>query len=150
MQALRLPLRRRLPMRQALAATVGAALILGHNVWWDRNFHVVDSGRDERVYLTAADWVRANVPSNAAIVAMQVSGSFFYYTDFPVLRWDHLNSEAWRHVRVEASAGRQPLYAVLFPFEIEREKVLSDRLPGTWVQVGSIEHVSVWQFNGVQ
>lgn len=139
------------PTRRVAGMRAGAllvALILCHNAWWGRALSVLDTGPNERVYAEAAEWTRAHLPPDAAIMAMQVSGAFFYYTDFPVLRWDFFDGEAVQRVETEAAAGRLLLYAVLFPFEIE-EWMAFARLPGTWVQVGAIRHVTVWQFKGV-
>ena len=133
--------------RRVPAAAILGALILGHNVWWDRRFHVLENGAGEATYVEAAEWAKAHLPRDAAIVAMQVSGSFFYYTDFALVRWDFIDGEGIRRVEREAAAGRQPLYAVLFPYEITDWKAFA-RLPGTWVQVGAIKHITVWQFKG--
>jgi hypothetical protein len=96
----------------------------------------------------AAQWARTHLPSDAAILAMQVSGSFFYYTDFVVLRWNYLDGNAIRNVQAAAIANHQPLYAVLFPFEIDELHVFEGYLPGTWTQVGAVKHITFWAYRG--
>ena len=133
--------------RRVPAAAILGALILCHNVWWDRKLYVLGVGEGEGTYLEAAEWIKTHLPRDAAIVAMQVSGSFFYYTDFPLVRWDFIDGAAVQRVEAEAASGRLQLYAVLFPYEINDWMAFA-RLPGTWEQVGAIKHVTVWQFRG--
>jgi hypothetical protein len=123
------------------------ALILAHNGWWGRYLGVLESGSGERTYLEAAEWARSNLPPNAAVAAMQMSGAFFYYTDFPTLRWDYLDRETLERVQSEAIAGRQPLYAALFPFDIELNAF--GRLSGRWVQIARVKAATIWRFEGI-
>lgn len=129
-----------------LAGWVLVALVLAHNISWDRHFDVLNVGRVERTYVEAAQWARAHLPSDAAILAMQTSGSLFYYTDLAVLRYDNLGSEGIRRVHTAVTARRQPLYAELFPFEVEQRKVFSEYLPGTWTQIGAVKHITFWEY----
>jgi 4-amino-4-deoxy-L-arabinose transferase-like glycosyltransferase len=136
------------PSVRVVAGCLLAAMVVVHNVSWGRHFDVLDTPQSEHVYVEAAQWARAHLPPDAAIIAMQVSGSFFYYTDFPVLRYDYLDRDAIRKVQAAGLAGHQPLYAVLFPYEIEELHVFRDYLPGTWTQIGAVRHITFWEYRG--
>ena len=75
------------------------------------------------------------------------SGALVYYTDFAVVRWDHVQGDDWRRLRESAAHGRLTIYAMLFPFEIDDLAALRMHVPGDWVKVGTIEHVTVWRLD---
>jgi hypothetical protein len=129
------------------AALVVAVFVLAHNDHWTRHFSVLDSGRGQQVYVKAADWAELHLPADAVVLAMQTSGTLFYYTDFPVVRWDHVKGEDWRRLRAAAAHGGLAIYAMLFPFEIDDLAALRMHVPGDWVKVGTIEHVTVWRLD---
>jgi hypothetical protein len=136
------------PALRIAAAGLLAGLIVVHNSSWVRQFDVLTIGAGQGVYAEAAEWARRHLPPSAAIVAMQVSGAFFYYTDLPLLRYDHLDGRAIRRVQDAARAAGQPLYAVLFPFEVEDDGVFRERLPGSWVEIAAVHHITFWEFRG--
>lgn len=141
----------RIPSSRLVGVFAGGLLtlfVVAHNVSWGRHFGVLNVGQGEYAYVEAAQWARTHLPSDAAILAMQVSGSFLYYTDFVVLRWDYLDGKAIRNVQAAAIANHQPLYAVLFPFEIDEQHVFEGYLPGTWTQVGAVKHITFWEYRG--
>ena len=132
------------------AGVAMAALIIGHNVKSDRLLNVTASGYGERVYPEVAGWARTHLPPNAVVAAVQVSGALFYYTHFPLLRWDSFRSDSFAPVQAALKARGQPLYAVLFPVEIEKFRVLADHLPGRWTKMGYVRELTVWRFEGLQ
>jgi hypothetical protein len=101
------------------------------------------AGRHEEVYPTLCEWAKAHLPGDAVIVAMQVSGALLYYTDFTFVRWDHAQTSDIARIEAACAQQRRPLYALLFPYE--EPTAFSRWQPGSWVQVGQIEQVSVWQ-----
>ncbi len=118
-----------------LAAAVGveAAQIIPLDAW--------AIGRGERKYGRVADWLGANVPRNAAVIAYQFSGALYYYTSLTLLRPDQMEPRMAERVRAAARSAGMPLYAVLFPFERGALK----GVPGPWVRVGSVDDVTIWR-----
>lgn len=133
---------------RALAIGIPAALGLlaaANGAWWIRDLYVLDVGDTEKRYLAVCRWLEANIPSDAVCVAMQMSGSIFYYTPFPIVRWDHLDERSLPCLERTVREQNLPLYAVLFPHEQAESRVLDKCIPGHWVEVGRIDTVSVWR-----
>ena len=130
----------------ALAVTL-TAVIAVHNWYWGSRLHVLEIGRSERVYGATAAWATANLPSDAAVLAMQASGALFYYTSVPIVRWDQCDRATLERLERRALSVGRPLYAVVFPSEIKELRAF-DRVPGRWIEVGRIQQVTVWKLVG--
>jgi hypothetical protein len=130
------------------AGTTVAVLILMYNNAWSRRLDVLDTGVGERVYFETANWAKAHLPPDATILAMQLSGTFFYYTDFPVVRYDDFSDDGLLRLESTAAAHGMPLVAVLFPFERERLLASStDSRVGRWRMIGEVRNVTIWRFS---
>jgi hypothetical protein len=127
-----------------LAGVVVAVLVLAHNASWARRLEALGIGYSEGVYPETATWLTRHLPPNGVVLATQVSGSLFYYTDRPIVRWDLCRTSELRALESHALAAGRPLYAVLFPFELEDQRAF-DRIPGYWRRIGRVRDVTVWQ-----
>ena len=96
--------------------------------------------------MESAAWASANLPANAAILTMQTSGSFLYYTPFAIVRWDRCDRAALERLEGGALDAGTPLYAVFFPFEISEQRAF-DRIPGKWSQVARVQDVTLWRLD---
>jgi hypothetical protein len=136
------------PHRRAMAiAGVTLALsLMAHNAFWVRRLAALDIGHGERVYVETTSWMSDHVPSHAVVLAMQLSGALYYYTEFPVLDWQ-TGPGSLRRLESHLLATNRPLYAVFFPYETEERKAL-DRIPGRWELVGKVRDVTVWRLVG--
>jgi hypothetical protein len=132
--------RRRLVFASALIA------ILAFESFWSRKLDALSVGRGEATYPMCAEWLRQHLPKDAVVVAMQESGSIFYYTDFTFVRWDQMQGpDARRVIEVCASAHR-PVYASLFDWETD--DALRKRMPGAWSRIGEVRNVTIWRLDG--
>jgi hypothetical protein len=129
-----------------LAGVTLALLLVAHNAFWVARLRVLENGYAERVYPEAASWVAAHAPSNAVVLAMQMSGAMFYYTDLPVFDWQ-LGPDVLGRLESHLAVDNRPLYAVFFPFEVDERKAL-DRIPGRWELAGKVRDVTVWRLVG--
>ena len=129
-----------------LVGTLAAAAIFLYAAKWNRHFFTAEAGRGERVYAEAAEWLQKQVPANAVIVAMQTSGTLFYYTDHAILRWDQIHEKDFEQVARAAIAAGRPLFALLEPFEVERI-FAEKRVTGHWAQIGAVKEISLWRFD---
>ncbi len=94
-------------------------------------------------YTAVTDWANHNLPAGALVAVMQLSSSFYYYTELPILRWDMVDPPDAAKLAAALKRSGRPLYAVLFPFEYEDVRIR--RLPGEWRKVTEVKGVTVWQ-----
>ena len=52
---------------------------------------VLELRHAERKYVLVADHIRRRMPANAVILSVQHSGAIWFYTDRPIVRWDHVD-----------------------------------------------------------
>jgi hypothetical protein len=114
-----------------------------------RYFHVSSVRRQERLYPETAAWMQAHLPANALVASMQTSGALLYYTQFTFFRWDQVSPFDFQRIAGACAAAQTPIYAALFPFEIEEDGWAAFRkhLGSGWTQVGAIRHVTIWRYD---
>lgn len=119
---------------------------LGSSWELGRELNVLEAGEGERVYLEACQWAEQHLPKDAIIAAEQASGAVYYYTDYSMLRWTNLDAETLRRVQAVSERTGRPLYAVLFPVDLDPK--CSTQPAGKWEKVGEVRQVTVWRFAG--
>lgn len=129
-------------MRTWLRGGLVAAAVFVYAGYFNLRLQTASVGRDERRYVEVVAWLCPQVPPSALLVAMQASGSLFYYTDFPVLRWNKI--EPGQFNRVEQAAAGRRVFALLMPFE-EQRAFPEKRLSGSWTKIGSIHNFNLWE-----
>lgn len=120
------------------------ALILLSNFYWIRQWHVLAIGQEERVYQEAAEWAQTQMPPDAIVITMQMSGSVFYYTNHSLLRWDTLGG-AWPRLRQPILRSGRPVYGLFFEFE--EKPAMQESVAGPWVKVGQKSRVGLWRLD---
>lgn len=128
----------------SLAVLAGWSIALG--VYWTKKHHLLLTPMYERKYRDAALAARKEFPADALVIAGQTSGAVYFYTPFPVLRWEFVNAAEFAALRARAETVRRPICAVLFEFE-ERE-ALQEHCRGDWAKVAAVGNVSLWQLRG--
>ena len=129
--------------RCLVAGAVGAVLL--HSDFWHGRLNAALIGKGESVYLETFAWVRAHLPPDAILAAHQTSGALRYYTGFQLVRWDRLTPSRFALLVDAATASHRPIYAVLFPHEVA--EAFKENMPGSWLQIGAVRHVSIWQWS---
>lgn len=129
--------------RVAMLVMLGGAL--SWQIFWTNKLSALSSGKNERVYPHAAEWARSHLPGNAVVLAMQMSGALHFYTPFIFARWDEFSAKTFPDVERACREAGRPIYAALFPFEVER-LIATKRFPGQWTQIGTVRHVSFWKY----
>jgi hypothetical protein len=132
------------PGRSATALVVALLLVASSSLWRGREVDALSIGTNELRYGRVADWMETHVPKDAVCLTMQASGALFYYTKFTFLRWDALDRNNVAAVAAAVRNSKRPLYAVLFPFEVDSQ-VLEKTLPGHWREVGLVDDVTIWR-----
>jgi hypothetical protein len=126
------------------AIAVSFALLAGivsNSLYWGKKLYPFSSREDERQYYDACRWAEAHLPDDAVVASLQLSGSLFFYTRFPVVRWDTLNDTARAHVDQALQRTQRPFY--LLELELESQRALREYLPGVWREVAKIRNVRV-------
>lgn len=129
----------------ALGLTLTA--VIGFDARSTEKLAALDSGRGERVYLQTSEWLLAHLPDNAVIGAMQPSGAIMYYTRFTQFRWDRQEPKAFEQMATALRRTGRPLYAALFPFEIDEWHAFTEHMAyGHWTKIGTVDQVTIWQW----
>ena len=106
----------------ARAAALTALLIAGglHAVnFMDSKDILTNADSEKRRYLDAAMYLDATLPADAAVLAMQHSGSIRYYTGRLTMRWDVLDAGSLDAATAALHARGVPVYAAIESWEEE-------------------------------
>jgi hypothetical protein len=137
-----------LPFRRWGPAIISVVALV-NGIAWSRHFYAHEIGHGEKVYPLTAVWLESHLPANAVVACMQTSGAVLYYTHYPLVRWDMITPADFLRIARDCTAAGQPLYAVLFPYEIEDKNwaAFDKHLTGRWVQIGAVRQVSIWRYD---
>lgn len=135
--------RLRQPTRfRAVAAAALAGWALGNAWYWTPRLDVYRMQQYEQAYADGSLAARAKLPPNALVASFAFSGSLYYYTDFPVLRWDQIDAPVFQRYAAQARAAGRPVCAVLFDWE---EVAAFRRCPGEWQPLAKLHNITLWQ-----
>jgi hypothetical protein len=139
----------RWPARRNRQIGIAAVILaIGCNVAWARHWLVLRVGEDEQKYRQTSQWLQQRIPKDAVVACMQQSGALFFDTDFTIVRWDFLNHSDFDALTAVLAKQRRPLYAALFPFEIEAERAFERHLSGGhWTKIGQVREITIWQWS---
>jgi 4-amino-4-deoxy-L-arabinose transferase-like glycosyltransferase len=133
---------------QTQRARAGAASVL--MVWavalgwyWPKKFHLLLTKQYEQAYATAAAAALARFPANSLVLAGHHSGSLYFYTPFPVLRWELVTADEFDHYRELAQKAGRTICALLY--DIEENEALKVRCRGQWTRIETLKNVSLWR-----
>jgi 4-amino-4-deoxy-L-arabinose transferase-like glycosyltransferase len=124
----------------ALALALWVAILAR---FWTRQFYIMNTKDGEQTYVDACAEVKKQFPPNTLILTMTFSGSFYFYTDLPVLRWDQINAAQFARFAALAQKAGRPICAVEFKWE--EDKALREHCPGDWVRVATLKNAAVWR-----
>lgn len=110
---------------------------------WEREIHVFLLKPYQQLYLDVPAWATAHLPKNAVVATLELSGTLYFYTDFPILRWDQINPEDFSRYDAALRKEGRPLYAALLRDSVE--DALTQRMPGRWEKVAEIDICTLWR-----
>lgn len=131
--------------RPIVAGAVLTLLLISGLGWQLNQFRPLDVlflKANERTYPDAALWAKQKLPANSVIFCMQVSGAFFYYTDFLLFRWEQIAPEKYNPLLTAIAEQNRPIYAALFEFETT--EALKE-IGGHWTKLSTVGQVTFWQ-----
>jgi 4-amino-4-deoxy-L-arabinose transferase-like glycosyltransferase len=94
------------------------------------------------VHSEACQWADGLLPKQSLVVATEMSGAIKFYTGRPIVRFDWVEADQWRTLQTRAAEKGYRWYALLASREVEEAQ---RRLPGRWIKMGTLGHISLWQ-----
>ncbi len=131
--------------RQAWRAAVICVLLIIPAIFAQqilRRFAILSLGATDYVHARSCRWADRQLPAQALVVSMEMSGALKFYTGRPIARWDYLLPEQWTIISRHAAERNVRCYALLMPQEIAAAQ---QHLPGRWRQLGQYQQISLWQ-----
>ncbi len=129
-----------------IVALLVVAICLVPAVRWSRKQHVLLMKSFQEPYAAAGEWARANLPQGSAVAAMHLSGTLYFYSDLPILRWDLISTEDVAALRRMLTGSGRSIYAMVHPFE--GDATLREQFPWRWEKVTEVEGVVVLRSGG--
>ena len=114
----------------ALVAVTGVAVLIHYDV---RNLR-----EQESAYPRAIQWAQSQLPNNALVTTMQLSGAYYFYANTLTVRFDALDPARFEELRAYAGSAGLKWYALVFNAEVEE---LNRRMPGRWRRVNGMRNV---------
>ena len=136
--------------RAAALRLAAAMLVLASPLcvlWrWEREIHVFLLKPYQQLYVDVPAWLKAHAAPGSVVASLTLSSSVYYYTDFPVLRWDHVTAEDFASYAPAFARARRPVLAALLRDEVE--PALQEHLPGPgrWEKVTQIDICSIYRW----
>ena len=125
------------------AAVIIASWAVGMSWQWSRSHGVFSLKFHEDAYITASAAARTHFPPKTLVLCCHLSGAVFYYTDFPVLRWDVANPAEF--TRYAAMAHRAGITIGALLFADEEQRALQESCPGEWSRLATVDNVGIWR-----
>jgi len=124
-----------------LALAIGLKVQLAASAKWS----AMEFGICERAYPRLCARVGEMVSPDAVIFCMQTSGALFYSGPWTIVRWDLVDKTTARSLMTAAVKTGRPVYAVLFPFELDQEHCFRRGLAGRWSKVATVDDNTIWR-----
>lgn len=138
--------------RPLIATRVRAGAAIGLVVWaaalgvyWTDRFHLRLTKTYEQAYADAAAAARQQFPPDTLVLAGLHSGALYYYTTFPVLRWEFVSADEFARFLAQLQSTGRTVAAVLH--KVEDQEALQKKCPGAWTRVQTIKDVSLWRLD---
>lgn len=123
----------------AIAAFAGVLL----SIVATATFHVPNGRKHDRKYVEAVQWISHHAPRNAVYVASEFSGTLFYRTPSPVLRYDLVSERSGPRYIADLHRLHRPIIAILDGPEFADER-FARRIPGIRKSLASFGTAGAW------
>lgn len=135
---------RRIRLGFAVVASGWAVALSWH---WTPKLSVLLMKQFEEAYAKGSLAARDRLPADAVVMSFAFSGALYFYTDFPVIRWDQVDAATFARYAQLAQARHRPVCAVLFEAE---EKDAFQKCPGAWTRLARVGNVGLWRLGPPQ
>ena len=121
------------------AKTIVIVALLVLSIGWSAaatlHLPVLNQRGGAKLYAAVPQWALDHLPANAVILCSDFSGSFYYYTSFPIVRYDALQPAKTTAFLQAAGNQQRPLYVVVWPRDLDQTLA---RLGGHWVKLAEV------------
>lgn len=127
--------------------------VAAYGLWSARAHDTFRLADQLRRVAQVADYINADVPPSAVIVAGEQSGSMRYYADRPILRWESATPESLARAMTTLEQSRRPIYIVLDAWEDGLFRQKFSTLPGgalDWppmLDAGTSHRTRLWKLS---
>ncbi len=125
-----------------IAAGALALWAVGASWYWSPRLSIYLMRHYEQAYADGVIAAKQQLPTNAAVLCEAFSGALYFSTEFTVMRWDQINTDAFKRYSAAAARTGRPVCAVLF--DSEQEDAFR-RCAGEWTRIGTVRNVGLWQ-----
>jgi dolichyl-phosphate-mannose-protein mannosyltransferase len=108
------------PASRAAIVVPLVVLVGGFCVYVAKTRFIFDLRVGEQKYVQTADFVREVLPPNALLISMQHSGSLWFYTTRPIVRWDYVDPRELNDLLTWAADRAYQPFVVVDREEFER------------------------------
>ncbi len=126
----------------ALAALTIIVWAAGLSAFWVKRFAILKIAESETTFAKACETARAQLPPGTLIVTLTFSGAIYRYTDFPILRWDLVDTTQF--TRLAALARKTGRQVAALNYRWEDEIALGEHCIGNWVPAGHVGDATFW------
>ncbi len=128
--------------RSTVAAVVLGLWAVAGSWYWTPRLDVFLMKGYEQAYADGSRLAVQQLPKDALVLSFAFSGALYFYSEFPVLRWDQIDAPDFARYAALAQRAGRPLCAVIFDFE---EKDAFRRCPGPWRKIGGVRNIGLWE-----
>jgi hypothetical protein len=118
--------------RRSLAFAIVVMLSLGCEGIATQRLSFLDLRVVARMWFDVPRWAREHLPTNAMILSQDLSGSLYYYTDLPIVRFDAIREDKRKSFFEAAENQGRSIYAIGWPHEMD---ALISQTGGNWTQL---------------
>ena len=116
--------------------------VLGFEQQFIQRFKVFDIGRQDVLDRVACRRAKQLLPERALVFAMEMNGTWRFYTDRNTVRWDLAPTEKLQEIMHRATAQGLPLYAFLMTHEINDAR---NNIQNEWTKLDEFGSFSLWR-----
>jgi len=124
------------------AVTILLAVALGFERQSVERFRLLRVAALNMVWADSCQWADRILPSQALVVATEMSGALKFYTGRPIVRYERVEPDKWQTLQTRAAEKGYRWYALLVSQEVEEAQ---RQLPGRWTKLGTLRQISLWQ-----
>lgn len=112
--------------------------------FWELRLGLFSFSDQDLATREACIWARDHLPPDALIATMPASGAIYYYTGFPIMRWDLATPDDFKRYAAALRAAHRPVYAMLFKTDAS---ALEEKMPDQWEKVEVVAGITFWQLS---